>query len=356
MCTMCIHIVILGSIGWGCVCCAVSMVLWLIMAWEDCCIEAGLTASNSRPNSVCVEETDTALSLLLQSFVFLPIFFIIDAFQRANNEWLSWLGAAHACQDSFRDMALHCGSQLQNPNDPVARGQLHTICHCSNLVQWNSLHSCDAPLVTSMSEKDFVRLRLLTQQELKILSMAQSDQIPWIVVSWLTSAISEHFALKESVKTDNTNLMKDILATANPFKSHKDRLTPNIVTRTMFLLGLSFLMLVIASFPFSRLVCSNAPLLPGPCFQPVTLFGASLFAAGIQLTMMGLFLLKDPFSFPSERLRVDCVLDNTDRAMFALLRVNFTAVGEKDSDMDNNNHREVKSEQKRMHSGASRWL
>ena len=101
----------------------------------------------------------------------------------------------------------------------------------------------------------------------------------------------------------------------------------------MFLLGLIFLVLVLVAFPFSLLVYSNAPtllLLGTPCFQPVTLFGVSLFAAGIRLVLMALFLLKDPFSFPTERLHVDSVLATIDRTMFTLLRAQFRS-----SDDDN---------------------
>ena len=72
------------------------------------------------------------------------------------------------------------------------------------------------------------------------------------MISWLTTALSDYFEL-ESVQ-GNINVMPAILQSIHPTNVCESRLTPNIVTRTMFLLGLIFLVLVLVAFPFSLLV------------------------------------------------------------------------------------------------------
>mmetsp|Transcript_17929 Transcript_17929/g.26744 ORF Transcript_17929/g.26744 Transcript_17929/m.26744 type:complete len:249 (+) Transcript_17929:1583-2329(+) len=224
-------------------------------------------------------------------------------------------------------MAVICGSHLKDPHDVKARQQLYKIYRYSNYIQWESINSFASPAVGARCLQDFVQLGVLTHQEVKMLRSVSNTEVPWLVISWLATALDEYFEL-ESVHSDCTakDFLPTILDARDPGRISASRLTPNVINRTMFLLGFFFLILIVVSFPFSLMVYSNAPsllLLGTPCFQPVVLFGVSLYASCIRLTLMGLFLLKDPFAYPNERLLVDSVLSTTDRYLFTLLRTKF---------------------------------
>lgn len=315
----------MGSLGWGLICSSVSTVLWNLLHYESTCY----------PNDTYVRDwirnIAKSFDLVRSDFDFYPTFLLVGYIAFVANRWREFLANCHSIQGSIHDTALLCGGAMLKPPSVEIRSRLFNIYRYLNLIHalcYKSISPCMGPLDL---ETDFVyKLKLLTEDELDEL-LPMENKILDTVIGWLSNEVSRFLAM-DGVQHEYVGVELASCVTAIRMRTSKHhqlfvRDNPNLYLNLMLLIVNMLVSSVLVSYPFSLLVETPAFLVGIPCFQWLTLFGVFLLVLAYRTALALLVRLRNPFSWTSDRIKVDNLLASTDRSTFAMLRSSFqTAV------------------------------
>lgn len=328
-----IHAILIGSAGWGCLSSAASTLLWLALSREEYCVTAGLAAG--RPAEQFVQQMADGFRVVTSNYQFLPTFLLVGYISYMLLRWRTWMVNCHRIQSGLHNVALLMGGAARPPVALPVRRKLFRVYRLLNLIHAETYRTVSPTVGPLDRATDYVTMGLITEDEVRRLAATQFDQIRAVALSWLVDAVNDLLASVGVVgEHAGVIVMESVAKLRGACGAHgswfiKDN--PNLYWQVMFCTVGLWLALILAGYPFSLLIytdtASNAAESAGAlgtaCFQPMVLLGVFIMAAAIRTALMLVYIARNPFIWPRERIKVDNLLALSDRTMFAHIRSNF---------------------------------
>eukprot|EP00588_Corethron_pennatum_P008948 CAMPEP_0194275836 /NCGR_PEP_ID=MMETSP0169-20130528/8576_1 /TAXON_ID=218684 /ORGANISM="Corethron pennatum, Strain L29A3" /LENGTH=517 /DNA_ID=CAMNT_0039019401 /DNA_START=201 /DNA_END=1754 /DNA_ORIENTATION=+ len=304
------------SLGWGFIGSAIATIIQLRIKYEIECVNTYFNLTDA--------SADIAKSFesILDDYKFLPIFLIVAYVGFVADRWRDWLVNCHSLQGRIHSFGLMCGSAVAKPPDIVVRKHLYKIYRYLNCLHAITYQSVSIELDDMQIENEFIDvLNLLTKEEVERL-VPMDNKMRDCMVGWLgieaISFLKHDSVAGKFVAHSLMDSLKDLRGIAG---NHHDLFIQdraNSFTTCMRYFIFAYIFLIIFSYPFTLSISEG-----NMCLQPMVLRGILVNTSFLQIIMMVAAILRHPFCFLADPVKVSSFLAGTERCLFANMRGTF---------------------------------